>query len=696
MSQPPSPIQWLDLIAPHPYRPEVGPYLHARGHSPEQRRARLKHQPGLWKRELEGLDGEHPAGVMRVARAQHMDAKVVTWANMNAVMLEVERPQDVPAGLHAARVRRLDEAGWGSLAACAHLLHLDLGGAGVEDKDVEGITTLAHLHTLILSKNPITAKGLAPLAKMTQLRQLDLSHTAITSAGLKSLAGLTLLESLSLQLTRVTDSGMKHLGALTHLETLDLAKTGVKNKGFAELESLPALHALNLWLSDVRAAGFEALARMPGLRALDLASTRADDAALAQLAGLERLSFLSLRFCTSIHPAGFAPLASLAALKHLDLGFTKISDEAIDKVCTLSELESLNVEGAGASGRADRPRLTDEGGVQLGALSQLRRLELGRREVGDETLEALSQLEHLEELHMYGCEVSPEGASHLGKMQALRSLTLFSTQKGEAYLEALAACSPLRTLHLTLHTSPEHHDKLISELSTLPDGLRSLTLSLLGHTVGTWAPLKHLKELVSLDIPLAAGGDASSLPFEELLQDFPALKGLSLADVEDADGALAAIDFPRDFRWLVVGRGASSEGLKHLSHCTEMKALVLAGCELSGETLEFLAQMDQLEQLDLQDTELGVKAFVQLARLRALRQLNVGGTDFDDLSLKQLSHMLALSDLNLSGTQVSSRGLAQLENHGHLRAIEGRAEGLKKGSSAAFAKKMPYLLGVYS
>ena len=170
----------------------------------------------------------------------------------------------------------------------------------------------------------------------------------------------------------------------------------VVDADLAQLKEMHHLQTLYLSGKDINGAGLVYLKRLPELRSINLFHTRATDASLVHLQGLQ-LSELTTPKCSwtdlglkhwlaatdkptrlrfggwRITDAGLVHLKGLTELQSLDLFRTKITDAGLVYLTGLNKLEDLDLS----------VWVTDAGLVHLKGMTKLRLLKLYRTKVTD-------------------------------------------------------------------------------------------------------------------------------------------------------------------------------------------------------------------------------------------------------------------------------------------------------------------------
>ena len=142
------------------------------------------------------------------------------------------------------------------------------------------------------------------------------------------------------------------------------------------------------------------------------------DAALAQLVGLDRLQELILRGCTHLEGPGLAYLAGLVSLEHVDLtGCSKLTDlglaQGINGLAHVAAITLLNCHG-----------LTDACIAPLTGLPGLKRLAVPPR-TSDTGLRVLAEASGMQRVAIRGCaNVGPEGIAALLRAPNLKRVVV--------------------------------------------------------------------------------------------------------------------------------------------------------------------------------------------------------------------------------------------------------------------------------
>ncbi|MBI4601897.1 MAG: sulfatase-like hydrolase/transferase [Planctomycetes bacterium] len=219
----------------------------------------------------------------------------------------------------------------------------------------------------------------------------------------------------------------------------------------------------------------------------------------------------------------------------------------------------LAVEPARPRGDPERAakRVEDLGGRVFRKDGRIVEVVLNRRDVPDEALRLIGELEDLTDLSLEETSVGDAGAGHLAALEKLEWLNLYRTRIGD---EGLA------------------HLSRISSLKLLP----------IGETRVTDAGLVHLKRMGRLEYLGLRGNKVTDRGLEHLAR-LAGLKGLHLGAtaVTDAGAARLAGLGKLEKLWL-DGTAITDVAVEHLAKLTGLKELHVAGTRLTAQGIEAL------------------------------------------------------------------------------------------------------------
>jgi hypothetical protein len=111
----------------------------------------------------------------------------------------------------------------------------------------------------------------------------------------------------------------------------------------------------------------------------------------------------------------------------------EVTDEALAPLGDIQELVWLYLQGTA---------ITDDGLKHLAGLNDLTKLHLEKTNIGDAGLSHLSGLQKLEYLNLYGTKVTDAGIEHLAKLKGLKRVYLWQTAVTDEGVAKLAAALP--------------------------------------------------------------------------------------------------------------------------------------------------------------------------------------------------------------------------------------------------------------
>ena len=289
------------------------------------------------------------------------------------------------------------------------------------------------------------------------------------------------------------------------------------------------------------------------------------DAGLKEVAQLQQLTSLDLRFCELITDEGLKELTQLHQLTSLALGDLlkcKITDAGLKEVVKIQQLTLLNLPS----------QITDAGLKEMVKLRQLNSIHVGgySSKITDAGLKDVAQLQMLTSLGLGWCkQITDAGLREVAKLQQLTILELSGTRITEAGLKEVAKLQLLTKLGL--FDCKQITDAGLKELSGLK--LKSLSTP---DQVRTDLGLKHYLAAISP----------------------PSYLNLS--------------------RWKIT-----DVGLKEVAKLQQLPSLNLPG-QITDAGLKEVAKLQQLRELDLpsQITNAGLK---EMAKLQQLRELDLRG-----------------------------------------------------------------------
>lgn len=405
----------------------------------------------------------------------------------------------------------MTDEGLSALRNLHSLRHLRLGAGGrFTDRAMTHLAALPSLKTLCLDCGLITDEGLRHLSTSRSLERLSLHWLErITGRGVAHLGNLRQLKALDISSAAFTEANLAAIAAMANLEHLVLPRCTFTDAGVGRLAALK--HLKYLWVncsqdSPLTDAALAAISRMQELEELHIAGVGFTNRGIALLRDLDRLSALHLVFWPGLDNDTLRLLAELPALRELSWG---CSDHV-----TLSGLSALNnVIGLESLSAADVRQ--DRRGLDLSGLKNLRSLKISMRQqartvrnefvaVGDVfydgDLACLSELAELETLSLHGrgignkdlaylapltkikqldigggTDLTDEGLKHLSNVQQLNDLHIYQSRISGRGLDSLYPFKTLQTLHIS-STAPIDGEAVTRLRTELPD-LQSISIT---------------------------------------------------------------------------------------------------------------------------------------------------------------------------------------------------------------------------
>jgi len=379
--------------------------------------------------------------------------------------------------------RQLTDAGLQVLARIPQLRELDLSGCLITDRGLEVLRRLPNLRRFHLRwHRGISDAGVENLAFCEQLESVDLMGTTTGDGAIRALAGKPNLRRFKSG-KLVTDAGLLLLhefpvfkawqgGDLEY--SLMNAEAGPNhlvldgpftNRGVASLVGLDGLFGLSFFwhASAITPEGLAPLVRlpnlgflgcedalcndtamqiigtMPRLRMLMAQGTVAGDDGFIALSRSQTLEYLWGRECPNLTGRGFVALSRMPSLRGLGVSCKRVDDDALatlPQFPALRELMPMDVQDDGFRhiGRCEDLEslwcmycrdTTDVATEHLRGLSKLKTYYAGKTQIGDRSLEVLSEIESLERLTFWETKgITDAGVRLLKRLPRLRELSL--------------------------------------------------------------------------------------------------------------------------------------------------------------------------------------------------------------------------------------------------------------------------------
>ncbi len=237
------------------------------------------------------------------------------------------------------------------------------------------------------------------------------------------------------------------------------------------------------------------LLKLRKLRSLTLWGGKHDHADYQLLGQLTQLEKLHLRQVTEIDPQDAAVVARITGLRELYLHSAKISPEALKEFAELPNLESLDIDCDSFNPQTGQPlkeyRLRDGAAEVLASFPKLNQLMLFGTQITDEGMAAICQLSQLKNLTVSSPYITSASFDHVVKLQHLEQLGTWGWTIQDADFDKLSQLQNLRGLGLCTKLTDESVDYL-----TKLDRIEQLTVY--GEKI-TDASLHHFYRLKNLE-----------------------------------------------------------------------------------------------------------------------------------------------------------------------------------------------------
>ena len=211
------------------------------------------------------------------------------------------------------------------------------------------------------------------------------------------------------------------------------------------LSEMPQLEELQLESCKLTADRLKTLTRLKNLRKLGLRATEIAEADLPTLKAFEKLEHLELGVNLELTDKAGPAIAELKSLKYLDLHLTRVVDEGLKSIAKMSHLRGLYIMNTKATGA---------GLKTLGALTELERFQMDGHSVNPETISAVLGMKKLRHLTLNIAHADKTAAGDaefktLGALKDLRELEVFGWQITDASLPVIRNFEKLAFLNLT-------------------------------------------------------------------------------------------------------------------------------------------------------------------------------------------------------------------------------------------------------
>lgn len=219
---------------------------------------------------------------------------------------------------------------------------------------------------------------------------------------------------------QITDETVKIFASIPKLTSLGLFRTPrVTDASLTVFQGHPALEELSLMHTGITKAGIKQIAKLPALArfVIDLEDSNSWLADLAPLINLTDLTVFA-RDASELTEPGLVHLKAFKKLTRLALNGRNVTDDWLAKIAELNSLVRLDLVNT---------RVFGPGLVHLKKLPQLKTLILEDSLVRDEGMAYLADCARLEEVDLTGTGVGDTGARSLRRVSTLRKIVLSRT-----------------------------------------------------------------------------------------------------------------------------------------------------------------------------------------------------------------------------------------------------------------------------
>jgi len=284
--------------------------------------------------------------------------------------------------------------------------------------------------------------------------------------------------------------------------------------------------------------------------------------------------------------------------------------------------------------------ITDDDLARIGALSDLRKIDLSHTKISDLGLGHLRPLRNVVSLNCFSCAyLTDGGVAFLKDWENLEYLNVRGSEVTSRVFEHLAKMKKLRTLDVGFSRVNDDGFDALSSLEQLEE------LHIGGDKMSGLAlpSLRLLPSLKRLDVNGSQRTDSGRW-------------GLMLTDVNvDSIGALTQLEGLN-----IGGAIVSDVGMKALANLASLQALDLSRMEITAQGLEPVTKMSKLRRLNLwQCSRIDDKAAQHLLGMKSLETLDLGDTAVTDALLDQLIGMKSLKLLLVGGTKITPARVEQ-------------------------------------
>lgn len=111
------------------------------------------------------------------------------------------------------------------------------------------------------------------------------------------------------------------------------------------------------------------------------------------------------------------------------------------------------------------------------------------------------------------------------------------------------------------------------------------------------------------------------------------------------------------------------DGLRHLSHLSQLRTLELSSYRLTDEDLSFLSSLSGLEELNISYSQISDSGLDKLLPLTNLKSLSLSSTAVTDEGVKRLRNFKKLETVFISMTKVTEKGIRDIARNPQVKEI---------------------------
>ena len=232
---------------------------------------------------------------------------------------------------------------------------------------------------------------------------------------------------------------LEKLAACPRLEQIQLRECRISNERLQALSSFPALRVLLFSSNDITSDTFRSISQISTLKEIRFTDSEFTTPKLEQFAALVNLRRLDLPFNAKTRDCKLDSIHQLQQLRDLRISGAKLTSGEVDSLARLANLRVLNLERCDFMNGEAAGRLID-------SLPRLEELHIGVTDTPQSVLQAISRLEFLKELSLFG-GIGDDDFRWITQVAALRTLS-FGGKVSDAGLEQLTTLEDLESLRI--------------------------------------------------------------------------------------------------------------------------------------------------------------------------------------------------------------------------------------------------------